>query len=122
MMLRRSLFMLALLCAGPACEALAQTDAIRISNGDQLTGEIKSLDRGLLRLKTEATDTIEIEWTHIGSLSSEQTFLVTLSDGRELLGSWSASAEPGVLRLATETGELALPIEMIFECRRSKTA
>ncbi len=41
--------------------AYANTDVVIFKNGDRLTGEVKSLERGRLRFKTEATDTIGIE-------------------------------------------------------------
>ncbi len=53
----RYLALLLLLFAGIA---YADTDVVIFKNGDHLTGEVKSLERGRLRFKTEATDTISI--------------------------------------------------------------
>lgn len=39
----------------------ANTGVVYFENGDRLTGEVKSLEKGLLRFKTDATGTIEIE-------------------------------------------------------------
>jgi Protein of unknown function, DUF481 len=74
-----------------AAIATARPDTIEFDNGDQLTGEVKSLDRGKIRFKTDATDTIEIRWDHVAALTSGQNFEITLDDGRRLLG----SLEPG---------------------------
>jgi len=71
--------------AGPAA-AFANSDVVVFDNGDRLTGEIKSLERGKLRFKTDATGTISIEWDDVAFLSSEQNIQVELSDGKRYLG------------------------------------
>lgn len=93
--------------------AHAQVDTLETRSGDILRGEIKSLDRGMLRFDTDATDTIPIQWTHVSVLRSEQNFLVTLSDGRQLFGFWAESSQPGVLTLATAIGNVELPVASI---------
>ena len=45
--------------------AANKTDVVTFVNGDRLTGEVKSLERGRLRFKTDATDTISIEWDNV---------------------------------------------------------
>ena len=78
------LALLGSLSSGPA---LAQTDRVVMNNGDILTGEIKSLDRGMLRFETDATDTIEIQWSLVAELTSTQNFQITIDDDRQLFGS-----------------------------------
>ena len=56
--------------AMPAVAADA-TDIVIFDNGDRLTGEVKSLERGRLRFKTDATDTISIEWDNVAFLKSD---------------------------------------------------
>jgi len=92
--------------------AFAQSDDVLItSNGDRLTGEIKSLDRGMLSFSTDATDTIQVKWTHVAALTSEQNFLITLDDDREVFGSLTPASEDGSLRLSTaRVGTIELPI------------
>jgi hypothetical protein len=89
--------------------AHANTDVVTMSNGDRLTGEIKSLDRGKLSFETDATNTIQIEWDHVATLTSAQNFEVTLDDGRILFGSLLAGADPSVLSVATPSAPMALP-------------
>ena len=66
--------------------ASANTDVVVFDNGDRLTGEIKSLERGRLRFKTEATDTISIEWDNVAFLSSDQNIQIETYEGRRYLG------------------------------------
>jgi hypothetical protein len=91
----------------------AEDDVVVIANEGQLVGEIKSLDRGKLRFKTEATDTIQIDWTRVSSLVSDQRFIVTLSDGRQLFGTWSESGTDAVLRLNLGEAPIDLPLLLI---------
>ena len=104
---------LAMMLALTGALAKAQSDVVVIDNGDRLTGEIKALDRGLLSFKTDATNTIQIEWMHVLKIDSDQNFLVTLDDGRRLFGSWSASDAEAMLRLDMEEGSLDLPLLLI---------
>ena len=64
----------------------AKTDVVIFDNGDRLTGEVKSLDRGHLRFKTDATDTINIEWSKVAYLSSDQNIQVETILGARFLG------------------------------------
>ncbi|HEY9181720.1 MAG TPA: hypothetical protein VIQ99_00890, partial [Gammaproteobacteria bacterium] len=60
-----SLLGLALAIPSPAA---AQTDVVTLHNGDRLTGEIKSLDRGILFFDPPYSDTIQITWEHVATL------------------------------------------------------
>jgi hypothetical protein len=106
-------FLPMLFCVLGSAAALAQNDVVVIANEGRLIGEIRSLDRGKLRFKTDATDTIQIDWTNVASLVSDQSFLVTLSDGRQLFGTWSESGTDSVLRLNLEEAQLDLPLLLV---------
>lgn len=75
-----------LLVIFPGLAAAIDTDVIIFDNGDRLTGEVKSLDRGMLSFKTEATGTISIEWENVALLSSSQNIQVETSSGVRYLG------------------------------------
>lgn len=83
--------------------ALANTDVVVFDNGDRLTGEIKSLERGKLRFKTDATDTISIEWDDVAFLSSDQNIQVELFDGKRYLGNLKLS--PAMKTINVQFGE-----------------
>ena len=83
--------------------SLADTDVVVFDNGDRLTGEIKSLERGKLRFKTDATDTISIEWDNVAFLSSEQNIQVELFDGKRYLGRLKLS--PALKVINVQLGE-----------------
>lgn len=87
-----------------------QTDRVVMTNGDVLTGEIKSLDRGMLRFETDATDTIEIQWSLVAQLISPQNFQVTIDDDRQLFGSLVDPERNSVLLLNSALARIELPL------------
>jgi hypothetical protein len=50
--------------------AAQDDDVVIFNNGDRLTGEIRGLARGYLSFNTDATGTIQIEWTEVTELRS----------------------------------------------------
>jgi len=90
-----------ILLLGAASSAAAQrTDVVVLVNGDAITGEIHSLDRGALTYKTDDAGTLTIKWERVVSLRSDSTFEVELSDGMRLYG----TIEPGPDTLQLQAG------------------
>ena len=88
--------------------AEANTGVVIFDNGDRLTGEIKSLKRGLLRFKTDAAGTINIEWDNVAYLSSEQNIQVETEEGLRFLGHLSRSDEEYQVTVETEAGPFSI--------------
>lgn len=57
------------------------TDRIHLKNGDVITGNMKELDRGKLRLKTHTMDTVFINWVDIESIDSDKYLRIEKADG-----------------------------------------
>jgi len=89
--------------------AQARTDVITLLNGDRFTGEIMSLDRGRLELKTDDAGTLDIEWDKIASIVAARQFEVETSDGRRLLGSFGQTADRVVL-IVGSGGTVSVPM------------
>ncbi|RYJ42766.1 DUF481 domain-containing protein [Flavobacterium beibuense] len=63
----------------------AQNDTIILKNKDRLIGEIKEMDRGVLIIETDYSDSdFKLKWIDIKKLSSDQTFLITLKEGNRI--------------------------------------
>ena len=62
-----------------------KTDLIRLNNGDWVTGEIKTLEFGVLVYKTDGMSTIDVKWDHVTQIKSKYKFEVTLDKGGEYL-------------------------------------
>jgi len=63
-----------------------KTDSVWIRNGDRITGEVKSVLRGLLKYSTDDLSTISIEWDKVVRISSQATFEVQVSSARKYYG------------------------------------
>lgn len=75
------------LAAAPALFARSKTDVLVMKNGDRITCEIRSLDRGQLKIKTDyTTGTIPVDWTKVERIESSHYFRVEMKDGRRYTG------------------------------------
>lgn len=88
--------------------AAPKTDIVVFGNGDRLTGEVKSLERGRLRFKTDATDTISIEWDDVAYLSSDQNIQIETTEGIRYLGSIRRADTAFVTIMDTRSGPVEL--------------
>jgi hypothetical protein len=88
----------------------AKTDVVVLKNGDRITGEVKSLDRGRLRYSTDSMGTIYIEWDDVQTLVSDKYFRVELSSGRRYFGDLSDAGGRDTLTVAGARGSEAKPI------------
>jgi hypothetical protein len=91
-----------------------KTDSVWIRNGDRITGEVKSLYRGLLKYDTDDLGTISIEWDKVVQISSPATYEVQLTSGAKYYGSLGVA--PGQVIVGGDTIALTdvviiLPIE-----------
>jgi hypothetical protein len=90
-----------------------KSDIILFKNGDRLTGELKTLDRGKVSFDTDATGVIKVEWDDIEQLYSRTTFEVALDNGERLYGSLAETTRHNEIRLQTDSTALDLPIETV---------
>ena len=65
----------------------AEPDSLIFTNNNYVVGEVKSMDRGVLMMKTPFSDKdFAIEWEGVKELYCKTYFLITLSDGRRFNG------------------------------------
>ena len=74
-------------------EAREKIDLVLIKNGDRVTGEIKDLDRGRLKVDTGYMGVVEIEWEQVASVTSPQDFEIEDSIGETFFGPLPEPAE-----------------------------
>jgi hypothetical protein len=100
---------------------LAQkTDIITLKNGDNITGELKELQTGLLELSTDNMGTIYIEWDKITDIKTDKFFEVELTDGRIYYGSFQPGKDTGMIEVRGVTLEYQLFMKYIVSIRRIK--
>jgi hypothetical protein len=58
-------------------------DVVVLKNGDRLTGEIKGLQSGELRIKSDyMAEAVRLDWSKVQSIESKSTFMIWLVDGQ----------------------------------------
>jgi putative salt-induced outer membrane protein YdiY len=94
------------LCAVPA--VAAKTDVVVLVNGNAVTGEVKSLEFGLLKYSTDSMGTVSIDWEDIVSVSSQNFHQVELPDGTRYYGQLIPTGDPQTVRIVTASDEYVL--------------
>ncbi len=80
----------------------AQNDTIQLKNNDVLVGEVKSLAKGILILKTSYSDKdFRIEFNEVKGLIIESKCLILLTDGRRRFGNIGTDKE-GIVVITLE--------------------
>jgi len=70
-------------------KGFAQRDSLVMKNGDILVGEIKDMNKGVLILKTSYSDKdFNIEWIDVREAYGNVRYLLLLTDGRRLNGTF----------------------------------
>lgn len=91
MIIKLRFLMVVVVFAGLAANAQAIKDSIVFKNGDVMVGEIKSMDRGVLIVETDYSDSdFHIEWDGIREIYSGNFFLISMSDGYRYNGSFES--------------------------------
>jgi hypothetical protein len=111
---RRPLYLVAAALFGCAVSVSAlaapKTDVVILKNGDHLTGEIKSLQRGILKLSTDSMGTVSIQWDDVASLQSDQNIQVETRDGVRFLGNLTGDSQADAIALKLPGERVELPI------------
>jgi putative salt-induced outer membrane protein YdiY len=88
----------------------AYTDRIHLRNGDVITGNIKELDRGKLRVKTLTMDTVLVNWVDIESVESNKYLRIEKADGSFSNGTIKKSDMASQLVVEDRGREVEVPI------------
>ena len=102
-LLSRSILLAILLTVSFSARA-ERTDVVFLHNGDRITGEVKSLDRGKLEFKTDHMGTVFIEWDDIREIISQTGQAVELANGQRFYGPLSKSEYEDMLLIDTVGG------------------
>jgi hypothetical protein len=105
---------LAALAAGAlvpsAVLAAPKVDVVVLQNGTRVVGEIRSMTRGRLELKTDDMGTLQIEWGNVVQVTAPEFFEVEDMDGALSFGSLRAGPAAGALDVVSDWGESSLPL------------
>lgn len=65
----------------------AQTDSVLFESGEFVIGEIKSMDRGVLKIETDYSDSdFLIEWIKVSGIHTITRFMITQTNGKKHYG------------------------------------
>lgn len=93
--------------------AREKSDVIWMNNGDRITGEIKQLEHGKLRLGTDSFGEIRIEWDDISRLESDFAFQFERTDGTRVTGIISKTPEQQTITLTNQEETVAFAHENV---------
>lgn len=82
--------------------AFSQKDSLIFNNGNYVVGEVKSMERNILKIETDySDDDFTIEWDGVKEIYTETYFLITLTDGSRYNGTINSS-EAGKISILTD--------------------
>lgn len=106
---------LALLPCTCAASSRQKTDIVYMRNGDKITGEIQSLEKGQLSVKPDyTTSSFIIDWAKVDHLKSSQLFVITNPKGVSYTGTLSTGPEKHAI-VIVEASKTTLPHESVVE-------
>lgn len=109
-----------LLSAGAPAAAAPKVDVVVLRNGTRVIGEIRSMTKSRLELKTDDMGTLQIEWDNIVSLTAPEFFEVEDMDGGLRFGSLRPGPDDETLEVAADWGNDMLPMWQVMRIQLVK--
>lgn len=99
------IYFLLLLIVGIYSASFSQNDSLVLNTGDIIVGDLKSMDKGVLTIEPSYSDSdFKIKWEDVKEVKAKQRYLITLSDGKRINGTFKSS-EIGKVLIDDEDGE-----------------
>jgi len=90
--------------------AAVKVDVIVLENGTRIVGEIRSMNRGRLEVKTDDMGTVQIEWGKVVEVTAPEYFEVEDMNGRLRFGALRPAAIGRSIEIVNALGAQALPL------------
>jgi len=88
----------------------SQNDSLILNNGDVIIGEIKNMERGVVIIETDYSDSdFKIEWDGIKEMHTITSFLINTSDGERFNGIIESSGDKMVTITLDDGGTKQIP-------------
>jgi hypothetical protein len=87
-----------------------KSDVVVLRNGDRLSGDIVSLEFGILTLSTDNMSTLSIEWPAVRSLTSKFDFAIERRNGSKFHGVIATSDDGTDLIVTSDEGTVRFPM------------
>jgi hypothetical protein len=101
------------------------TDVVILKNGDRITGEIKGLQSGVLKIDLSYVDgTLAVHWLNVARVESKQLFVIHAQDGSIYTGTLSmAASQADKIRIAEgETPEAVVAHSQIVKMEETSNS
>jgi len=95
-----------------------KSDVVVLRNGDRLSGDIHSLEFGILTLSTDNMSTLSIEWPAVRSVTSKFEFAIERRDGTKYHGVIATSDDGSDLVIQSEGGSVRIPMAEVERISR----
>jgi len=92
-----------------------QNDTIYLFNGDRITGELKKFEYGLLFLKTDGMETVNIKFDRIYTMYSTKQFEFRTNTGQRYFGVLLNSVVPGKISIVTANDTVTVALWNIVQ-------
>jgi hypothetical protein len=92
-------------------------DYVYLTNGDRITGDLKELDRGKLRVKTATMDTIYLNWVDVEHIESQKYLRIVNTNGTFRYGRLKKTDTPQTLGILDDGQLVELPIQQVAAVR-----
>jgi uncharacterized protein DUF481 len=113
-----ALLLSVLACASAGAYERDKSDVVTLRNGDHISGDIISLEFGILTLKTDNMSTLTVEWPAVRSITSKFDFAIERRDGSKYHGLIATSADGADLLVSSEAGEIRFPLRDVERISR----
>ncbi len=101
----KKLLLVTLLLLTGTIYAFSKPDSLIFNNGNYIVGEVKSMNRNIVKIKTDYSgEDFKIEWDGIKEIYTKTFFLITLTNGSRYNGHINTS-EPGKITVNTDDGK-----------------
>jgi hypothetical protein len=98
--------------------ANAQNDTIHLSDGTIMIGEIKSLQRGVLTIETDCSDSdFKVESGKVETITSSQHFIIILENSEQFEGTINKTDSNYVEIIFSDSSGVLIEIDRIIELR-----
>ena len=114
--------MVILICFLSSTAWAERSDVVVLVNGNAVTGELESLEFGLLRYSTDSMGTVGIDWEDIVDVSSQQHLQIELTDGTRYFGELLPTGDPAFVRVLTSSDEHILESSRIVRITPIETS
>ena len=107
--------------AAPPVGAAPKVDVVVLQNGTRVVGEIRSMSRGKLELKTDDIGTLQVEWGNVAQVTAPEFFEVEDMEGGLYFGALQPGGSEGAIRVVSDWGDNALLLHRVARLQLVKS-